>query len=109
MLASSSPNMPVVSFRWAPASADPGITNGRIPRVYGRAMSQMGVPYFRGAAVTPTGRAAVSTRVRIGGPARDVVDVILRILAVVQTRPRRPTCRNREPHVLRGRSGTGGF
>ena len=40
--------MPVVFFRWAPASADPGITNGRIPRVYGRAMSQMGVPYSWG-------------------------------------------------------------
>ncbi len=41
----------------APAAADPGITNGRIPRVYGRqaseyvmrrAMSQMGVPYSWG-------------------------------------------------------------
>jgi cell wall-associated NlpC family hydrolase len=41
----------------APAAADPGITNGRIPRVYGRqaseyvirrAVSQMGVPYSWG-------------------------------------------------------------
>jgi peptidoglycan DL-endopeptidase RipA len=41
----------------APAAADPGITNGRIPRVYGqqaseyvirRAMSQIGVPYSWG-------------------------------------------------------------
>lgn len=41
----------------APAAADPGITNGRIPRVYGRqaseyvirrAMSQLGVPYSWG-------------------------------------------------------------
>jgi cell wall-associated NlpC family hydrolase len=41
----------------APTAADPGITNGRIPRVYGqqaseyvirRAMSQIGVPYSWG-------------------------------------------------------------
>jgi cell wall-associated NlpC family hydrolase len=46
-----------INLGGAPAAADPGITNGRIPRVYGRqaseyvirrAMSQMGVPYSWG-------------------------------------------------------------
>jgi cell wall-associated NlpC family hydrolase len=46
-----------VNLGGGPAAADPGITNGRIPRVYGRqaseyvirrAMSQLGVPYSWG-------------------------------------------------------------
>ena len=46
-----------INLGGVPAAADPGITNGRIPRVYGRqaseyvirrAMSQLGVPYSWG-------------------------------------------------------------